>query len=192
MEPWACANPLVVVYTSVMQTSLLMTVLGPDRPGIVETLSGLVADAGGNWLESSMSHLGGHFAGIVQVTLPSEAVDAFRSELAELKSRGLDCVVQDTVTPEGSSRGTCYSLEIVGHDRPGIVSAISDVIVQAGGNVEKFSSLVESAPMSGDLMFKAKILVCFPAETLVEGLDARFAEIGDELMLDVQWRADAG
>ena len=44
MEPCACANPLVVVYTSVMQTSLLMTVLGPDRPGIVETLSGLVAD----------------------------------------------------------------------------------------------------------------------------------------------------
>ena len=105
-----------------------------------------------------------------------------------LSASGLDCVVKDAAEQE-IERSAFFSLEIVGHDRPGIVRAISDVIAQAGGNVESFSSQVESAPMSGDMLFNARITVCFPADLEPEGLDARFSEIGDELMLDVSWEA---
>lgn len=172
-----------------MQTTLIMTVLGPDRPGIVESLSSLVAEAGGNWLESSMSHLAGQFAGIVQCSIPAEGVDGFRAQLDALKAEGLDCIVH-AAGSESTELGTCFSLEVVGHDQPGIVKAVSDVIAQAGGNVEKFKSQVESAPMTGDPMFKAEIRVCFPSEDDVQGLDSRLAGIGEELMLDVNWRAD--
>ena len=169
-----------------MQKTMLMTILGPDRPGIVEELSTLVAEADGNWLESSMSHLAGHFAGMVQFSIPQLREAHLRSSLEALSSTGLECIVKDAAA-SGIERSACFSLEIVGHDRPGIVRAISDVIAQAGGNVEAFSSHVESAPMSGDMLFNARLNVCFPADVHVEGLDACFAEIGNELTLDVNW-----
>ena len=47
--------------------SLILTVIGDDRPGLVERLSSVVSQHQGNWLESSMSHLSGKFAGIVRM-----------------------------------------------------------------------------------------------------------------------------
>jgi glycine cleavage system regulatory protein len=44
-------------------TSLVLTVIGPDRPGLVEALAETIASYGANWLESRMSHLEGWFAG---------------------------------------------------------------------------------------------------------------------------------
>ena len=55
-----------------MQHLLVMTVIGPDRPGLVDSVAALVAEHGGNWLESRMSRLGGHFAGILRVDVPGE------------------------------------------------------------------------------------------------------------------------
>ena len=55
-----------------MQRLLVMTVIGQDRPGLVESVAALVAENGGNWLESRMSRLGGHFAGILRVEVPGE------------------------------------------------------------------------------------------------------------------------
>jgi len=55
-----------------MQLSLVMTIIGRDRPGLVDSVATRVAEHGGNWLESRMSRLGGHFAGILRVEIPSE------------------------------------------------------------------------------------------------------------------------
>ena len=54
-------------------TTLVITVLGPDRKGIVQDLARVVADAGGNWEESSLARMAGRFAGMVKVSVPSEA-----------------------------------------------------------------------------------------------------------------------
>ena len=45
-----------------MSVNLVLTVIGKDRPGIVELLSQIVAAHEGNWLESRMAHLAGEFA----------------------------------------------------------------------------------------------------------------------------------
>src|SRR6266498_4366947 len=58
--------------TCLMQITLVMTVIGRDRPGLVDSLAGLVAQHGGNWLDSRMSRLGGQFAGILRVQIPVE------------------------------------------------------------------------------------------------------------------------
>ena len=50
-----------------MSVSLVLTVIGPDRPGLVEALSQSIASHDGNWLESRMAKLSGQFAGIVRV-----------------------------------------------------------------------------------------------------------------------------
>ena len=73
-----------------MQRLLVMTVIGQDRPGLVESVAALVAEHGGNWLESRMSRLGGQFAGILRVEVPGENEAAVVAALQKLESRGLD------------------------------------------------------------------------------------------------------
>src|SRR6266566_3885379 len=103
-----------------MQKLLVMTVIGADRPGLVESVAALVAEHGGNWLESSMSRLGGQFAGILRVEVPSERELALMSGLEALAAKGLRVVVhpdQPLAAPEASRLSM---LDVVGHDRPGI------------------------------------------------------------------------
>ena len=64
--------------------SLVLTAIGDDRPGLVEQLATAISRHQGNWLESSMSHLSGKFAGIVRVSVPATQLEALKSALAEL------------------------------------------------------------------------------------------------------------
>ena len=76
-----------------MQRMLVMTVIGPDRTGLVDSVAGLVTEHGGNWLESRMSRLGGHFAGILRVEVPEDKEPQLAAALQKLQSRGLTVVV---------------------------------------------------------------------------------------------------
>ena len=80
--------------TATVYSTLVMTVIGPDRPGLVETLADSVKRCGGNWLESRMAHLAGEFAGILRVEVPTEAVDGLLAEFSNLKQQGLHITVQ--------------------------------------------------------------------------------------------------
>jgi len=72
-----------------MLTNLVMTLIGADQPGLVQLVAARVADHGGNWLESRMSHLGGQFAGIVRVEVPAEKADGLVRALQQLDAAGL-------------------------------------------------------------------------------------------------------
>ena len=55
-----------------MKLPLVITLVGPDRTGLVESVAQAVASHGGNWLESRMCRLGGEFAGILRIEIPAE------------------------------------------------------------------------------------------------------------------------
>src|SRR5438876_10539046 len=97
-----------------MQLSLVMTVIGQDRPGLVDSVAGIVADQGGNWLESRMSRLGGQFAGILRVLISAEKEGTLVRSLKQLEAEGLTIVVHsDGPQPEESAR-PLPCLEILG------------------------------------------------------------------------------
>ena len=56
-----------------MTTSLVLTFVGDDRPGLVNAVSQTVAAHGGTWLESRSARLAGKFAGVVLVGVPTKA-----------------------------------------------------------------------------------------------------------------------
>ena len=141
--------------------SLVMTVIGPDRPGLVEELSTIVASHRGNWLESRMSHLAGHFAGLLRVECPEEE----SSHLLETL-RGLDdlsVVVSEEIIAK-SEWPRRISFDVVGNDRPGIVQELSSAIARAGANVEELVSNLESAPHAGHPVFRATGSVAVTAD----------------------------
>lgn len=176
-----------------MLSTLVMTVIGPDRPGLVELVTSNVVDHGGNWLESRMCRLGGQFAGIVRVEVPSEKSDTLLATLAKLEKDGLQISARKEAATTPVSRGTVAVLELVGQDRPGILHQISRILAQHNVNVEELSSDRVNAPMDGSMLFQARVSVLLPASVSITQLRGELEKIATDLMVDVQLKpATAG
>lgn len=173
-----------------MLTDLTMTIIAADRPGLVQLVADRVESHGGNWLESRMCRLGGQFAGIVRVAVPSERQAALAHSLAQLESQGLRIVVHaEEAAPVRAARPALATIEIVGHDRPGIVRQITGVLAAYGVNVEELSSECVNAPMDGAQLFQAKATVLLPPSVTLATVRAELEKIAADLMVDVQIRA---
>jgi glycine cleavage system regulatory protein len=166
-----------------MQRSLVMTVIGEDRPGLVESVASLVADHGGNWLESRMSRLGGQFAGIVHAQVPSEKEQPLVAALKNLSGRGLTVVVHSGQVE--TARKPVTLLEIVGQDRPGIVRQISQALAGFGVNVEELETECSSAAMSGETLFKATAKLSIPESCNIADLRQKLEKIAADLIVDI-------
>jgi glycine cleavage system regulatory protein len=169
-----------------MQRALVMTVIGADRPGLVESVAAIVAEHGGNWLESRMSRLGGQFAGILRVEAPTERESALLSALKQLAPQGLTVVVQpDKASAPTPGAARLSSLHIIGHDRPGIVREISRTLTQYGVNVEELETERTSAPMSGEDLFKAQARLSIPSNCDTVSLRNELEKIAADLIVEI-------
>jgi len=164
---------------------LVMTVIGQDRPGLVESVAALVAERGGNWLESRMSRLGGHFAGILRIEVPEAQQQPLILALKHLADRGLTIVVHMDQPQPASTAGQLSTLEIVGQDRPGIVRQISRALASYGVNVEEFHSECASAAMSGETLFKARARLSIPDTCDTAALRQELEQIAADLIVDI-------
>ncbi len=168
-----------------MQRLLVMTVIGQDRPGLVESVAGLVAEHGGNWLESRMSRLGGQFAGILRVEVPGEKEQALVAGLKRLESRGLTVVVHPDLPKSSAAPARESLLEIVGQDRPGIVREISRALASFGVNVEELETECASAAMSGETLFKARARLSIPASCNTAEVRQELERIAADLIVEI-------
>ena len=171
-----------------MAQRLVMTIIGPDRPGLVDSVAALVTEHQGNWLESRMSRLGGFFAGILRVELPPEKRQQLVASLESLKSKGLTVVVHpDEQASAPASVGQIVQLEVVGHDRPGIVRQISHELAAYGVNVEELDTECASAAMSGETLFKARARLSIPESCNTAELRRRLERIAEDLIVDISF-----
>ncbi|MBX3435589.1 MAG: ACT domain-containing protein [Pirellulales bacterium] len=168
------------------QTSLVLTVLGPDRPGIVEQIAAVVAEHGGNWIESRMARLAGQFAGILRVEIAAEGAAGLTAALTHLNAEGLESVVHADPVSSAPGQGPVVQLDLVGHDQPGIVRKITRVLAGHGVNVEEFETERVPAPNTGQPLFRAAAQLRLPAgldrETLREALE----QVAADLVVDVE------
>jgi glycine cleavage system regulatory protein len=166
-----------------MTTSLVMTVLGPDKPGLVRSLSDAVAGHGGNWMESRMARLAGQFAGIVRVECPAAAVEPLMAALRGLEG-GLVIQAVHEEAAAGPVRRT-VTVEVIGNDRPGIVRELAAAIAHAGGNVEELVTGLESAAMSGHPLFRARGVISLPENAVADVLTRAIETLGGDLTVDI-------
>jgi glycine cleavage system regulatory protein len=167
-----------------MRTSLVLTVIGDDKPGIVEQLSDRILATGANWEESRMARLAGKFAGLLRVSVDAGQADALAATLRALDAGGLTVVVERSADGEAGVSRT-IRLEVIGNDRPGIVRDISRVLAQYNVNIEELETDIRSAPMSGDALFHARATVRVPPEVTVERLLVVLEALGGELWVDL-------
>ena len=164
---------------------LVLTLIGPDRPGLVEALAEPVAAHGGNWLESRMAHLAGQFAGILRVEVPDDRASALTDALRRLEARGLRLTIEAGPRPPAPATRRTLVVDLVGLDRPGIVREISRVLAERGVNIEELVTDRTPAPMSAELLFHSKARVNVPAGLDAAELRGRLERLAQDLMVQV-------
>jgi glycine cleavage system regulatory protein len=167
-----------------MRDSLVLTVIGPDRTGLVEALAGQISAAGANWESSRMSHLAGQFAGVLLVTVDKERTDGLLAGLRALDNHGLQVSAHPAPGAAGSE-GVHVFLELTGDDRVGIVRDVSRILADRGVNVEELETDVVSAPMSGEPLFTARAVLRVPPTVALADLRGGLESLGSELMVDL-------
>lgn len=166
-------------------TSLVLTIIARDKPGLVEQLSLTIANNGGNWLESSMSRLAGKFAGILIVSVAEEQADTLLDALQKLESQGLKVVAERSQESETLTDSNNITLELIGHDKPGIVREISQALSRYNINVERLSTELVSGSMSAEELFKAEADLTVPAGVDLDDLQQSLEAIANDLMVDI-------
>jgi glycine cleavage system regulatory protein len=169
-----------------MTTDLVLTLLGPDRPGLVEAVADTIAAHGGNWLESRMAHLAGKFAGILRVEVPAENTGPLMTALARLETRGLRIVLEPATGAGGGERLQAMELELLGLDRPGLVREVSRLLAQQGINVEELVTDRSSAPMSAEMMFRARARLSVPPSADLGALRRDLERLAGDLMVEIR------
>jgi glycine cleavage system regulatory protein len=167
-----------------MQTSLVLTVIGDDKPGIVQQLSEEILAAGANWEESRMARLAGKFAGLLHVSVDGDRADALAASLAALDAGGLTVVVARTAD-SAATEFRPLRLELVGNDRPGIVRDISRVLALQHVNIDELETGIASAPMSGETLFRARARLRVPTSVTLDTLRRQLEALAGELMVDL-------
>lgn len=166
-----------------MTQSLVLTVIGDDRHGLVEKLASTISNHDGNWLESSMSRLAGKFAGIVRVEVPDEQATRLNKALAALPE--LRVIVEASGPVEQAVAGSRFTLQLVGHDRIGIVREVTTVLARHAVNVEKLVTGTASAPMSAETLFKAEAELLASPGFDSAALQSDLERISTDLMVDI-------
>lgn len=171
-------------------SSLIVTLIGMDRPGLVALVARVVADHQGNWVESRMAHLAGRFAGILRVDVPADRVDALAAALTHATAGALTITLDRTDAaadaPAAPNAGLT-ELELVGADHPGIVHAVTAVLLKHGANIWEFESECVAAPMTGTPLFKAKAQITLPEGGRLAALGADLEAIAADLMVELRF-----
>lgn len=160
---------------------LIISFISQDKPGIVDQISSVVKKHNGNWQTSSLHHLSGLFAGIIEVSSTEEDHINLITALKRLPELNLQIEVAEHHTNIVSSK---VILELTANDRAGIVNQISSVIHNHHGNLIKLVSNQKSAAHSGQLMFHAKINVAITEQNIDNMIEA-LENIADDLMVDI-------
>ena len=166
-----------------MSVYLILTVIGDDRPGLVEQLSSAISLHGGNWLESRFAHLGGKFAGILRIQVAAAQAQQLEAELQQLSDFR---ITAELVAAEPSPRyARRLVLNLTAHDRIGIVRDVSQILHRFNINVEKLTTKVSSAPMSGDPLFEASASLQASDSTDLGAIKLALEQLSDDLMVDI-------
>jgi glycine cleavage system regulatory protein len=164
---------------------LVLTVMGPDRPGLVESLSEILATHGGNWEESRMARLAGQFAGILTARVPAARTAALTQELQGSISDDLRITVEMGAEDIPLPPSRALHLELIGQDHPGIVRDISHALASQGINIDELDTHCSSASMSGETLFHAAAQLRIPKELPTEQLRSVLEGLANELMVDI-------
>ncbi len=170
-----------------MMKDIILTLIGPDRPGIVARLAAIAAGHEGNWLDSRLMELGGIFSGMLRLELPEEQLGDFTATLKkEMEPEGFQFTISEAMEETGFAEVQEGQLHVSGQDHPGIVQALFEVLNEEGVNVQELSTERPLAAWSGTPLFEAQARFRMPAGMDVDRLRERLETVAVDLLVEIE------
>ena len=163
---------------------MVLNVVGEDQPGLTQALALAVVSAGGNWLESHLTRLGGLYAGSVLVEVEADRVDGLRSAVGAVNAQGLEVRIVPAIDRPAAA-GEALHFDLVGQDRPGIVNQVTAAISRLGANIETFKTWINAEPHSGMPLFHMDARLRLPLQLRARDVQAALEAISTEIMVDL-------
>lgn len=165
--------------------ALVITCVGPDRPGLVGEMTRVIAACDGNILDSRMALLGGEFAIIMLVNVAAGLRPQLEAELeAYATSADLSLGIRATTTTPATAPGRSYRVQAYTMDHPGIVQQVAAFFGERQCNIAELETSVWSAPHTGTPMFSLDMHISVPAAVASRELRHAFEEFCLDTDLD--------
>jgi len=168
-----------------MHVSLIITILGADRPGLVSSISEVLEAHKGSWSESRMAHLAGKFAGILQISVPEANIEALSIALDKLQDEDLKILIETAQSSNKPAATKTLSVEILCQDRIGIINDVTEVLSKLNVNIEELDSSIKEASMAGGMLFCAELTLGLPEGVDADAVEDALEEMSDQLMIDI-------
>ncbi len=157
---------------------LVLSAIGPDRPGLVAGLTASIARRGGNVEDSRMAVLGGSFGVMLLLSGEPAVIERITAEAGQLEAdSGLKIHIETTVAPHVAGGSARYTIEVEAADREGIVHAIAAALYDLGGNIVSLQSEVYPAPVTGAPLFRLTLAVDIPGQVAPATLQAALDQL---------------
>ncbi|AQY02866.1 MULTISPECIES: glycine cleavage system protein R [Microbacterium] len=167
-------------------TTLILTVAGADRPGLVAAVADVVEAHGGNWENSSLAELAGTFAGVIEVSVATERTDELQDALRGLQGQGLLTLAVLTGSPaDTDAEDQMLEIRVLGNDRSGIVREVSNVLSAHDLSIEELATETRDAAMAGGRLFEASVIARVPASVDLDALRRDLERIATEIQVDI-------
>ena len=167
---------------------LIVTAVGPDRPGLVAELTRHVYDVGASLADSRMVNLGGHFALLALIVGPAESLGSLRRKL-ESDGAGMGLrleMYEAAAAPPSRAKGSVpYRLKVYSNDQPGITARVTALLREHSINVEELETRIESAPFAGTPLFVLEGVITLPPGTSVRKMREELATLGEKIGCDI-------
>ncbi|QMU96438.1 amino acid-binding ACT protein [Microbacterium esteraromaticum] len=165
-------------------TTLILTVAGADRPGLVSAVADVVAAHGGNWENSQLAELAGTFAGVIEISVADDRVEALRADLDALDGM-LAITVHTGADSSASDSAQRISISVLGNDRAGIVREISGVLSAHALSIENMTTQTRDAAMAGGRLFESSVTATVPASADLDALRTDIERLTHDLQVDI-------
>jgi len=168
-----------------MKQLIALSAIGSDRTGMVHDLTRVIADCGGNIVESRMSALGSEFVMAVLISGNWHSLAKIEGEIKKVADAG-EIVVQTRRTELRPVRADMvpYSVDIVCLDQSGIVSSVAGFFSARGVDIAEFDTRSYAAAHTGAPMFSLRLVISVPSRIHLGVLREEFMDFCDHLNLD--------
>ena len=166
-------------------TSLVVSIVGADRHGIVSLLADRAQRYGANWAASRLTRLATEFAGTVHFEVPRENADALANALRGLESSGLQIVIARSDGAKVPDSLRSVELELIGEDRVGIVSRLTKILAERSVSIESIHTEIIRSGVSGKQTFKIEAHLLVPVALSVDALRVELGALASEMMVDI-------
>ena len=168
-----------------MNMSIILSVIGPDKLGVVSDISEIVQNHLGNIEKSRMIRLGDLFTIMVLITMNKNNIKNLDNELTNYPDYQISIYKLENTFKDIAEH--THTIHLNGLDSEGIVYKITNELAKLNINIEELETNIQNAPMSGLTLFSLTAKIIHPKldyDILIQKMNTLSSELDVNIIVE--------